>query len=805
MTDSETSDGPAEALGRAKRVRDLFAKAIEQPEPERAQWLQTACEGDRTLLAEVREVLDSHLESIDDPPGDDAETFDPARDPEQFLPIGAMIGHYQIAQRIGEGGFGEVYLADQLQPVRRRVALKVIKLGMDTRSVIARFESERQALAMMDSPDIARVYDAGVTPDGRPYFVMEYVQGEPITAYCDTHQLDLTGRLQLFARLCDAIQYAHQKGIIHRDLKPSNILVTSHDREEPNPKVIDFGIAKATTQKLTDLTLFTQHGQLIGTPEYMSPEQADARTDDIDTRSDVYSLGVILYELLTGQVPFDRTLFRDSGLTEIQRIITTESPPRPCTILENLPPAELKRIAEARQVRPWEFPATLRRELEWIPLKALRKDRTDRYSSAEALGDDVRRYLAGVPLQAVPESTTYRLRKLIGRNRSRVLASTIITLLILIGGVLFSVSEIRARDAQRDATILQSIRNLDDEINHLLNTKGRFANEIDAIREQYAEDPLAEQLIQLYTQRYDQLELLHGILHTLDRMDLAALYQGADPDTPREQEEALAWADQVLVDLVMAPAIKRLTEMAVTSPESVVKPAKLFCRVAMFSNLGKEVVALGELMVACAAREQPPNPLELAMGFEVIGNGLTQLERFEDAEAAYTRSETILDTIDPQTEPRALERRWYLMVNRAELYEQTGQPERALADFERSIEFIDDPSLRTDMFDWSLMKVAMMCTTLGRYQDAMTAIDRCSYSDGFLSGDRPLKVNDEWIYVYGVTIIDALEGTGDLQQAATVARQLCTNREIDPVAQFMAELDDICERADGFERGLNTR
>jgi eukaryotic-like serine/threonine-protein kinase len=356
-------------------------------------------------------------------------------------------GPYRLLQRIGEGGMGEVWVAEQVQPVHRQVALKIIKAGMDTAQAVARFEAERQALALMNHPAIATVYDGGSTPEGRPYFALEYVQGEPITTYCDRHRLRTSERLELFIRVCEGVQHAHQKGIIHRDLKPSNVLVTL-ENDQLTPKIIDFGVAKAITQHLTERTLFTEVGALIGTPEYMSPEQADLTGLDIDTRTDVYALGVLLYELLTGTLPFTSRDLRAKGLEEIRRTIREAEPPRPSTRITQHGAASSE-AATNRRTEPSRLASQLRGDLDWITMKALEKDRTRRYDTVAGLANDVRRHLKSEAVLAGPPSALYRTKKFVRRHRWGVTAAGSVAFLLVIVSALLVVQAQRIAD-ERD-------------------------------------------------------------------------------------------------------------------------------------------------------------------------------------------------------------------------------------------------------------------------------------------------------------------------------------------------------------------
>ena len=414
-------------------AKDLFARAHELEGKAREAFLKAACGKDAKLRLEVERLL-VQAEKADSFFAHDSEGATMIENDPTFTESeGNHVGPYTLRQRIGEGGFGVVWMAEQTEPISRMVALKVVKAGMDTKQVLARFEAERQALAMMDHPNIAKVLDAGATESGRPYFAMELVKGVPITEFCQDQKFGPRRRLELFKDVCSAVNHAHQKGIIHRDLKPSNVMVTLHG-DKPVVKVIDFGIAKATQQKLTDKTLFTRFEQFLGTPVYMSPEQAAMSGLDIDTRSDIYSLGVLLYELLTGKPPFNAKTLVNAGYDEMRRIIREVEPPKPSSRLSTMSDGERSTVAKAHNINPDKLVKLVSGDVDWIVMKSIDKDRARRYETANALAQDIGRHLNDEPVLAAAPSWRYRCEKFVRRNKTAVAVGATISAL-LVGGI----------------------------------------------------------------------------------------------------------------------------------------------------------------------------------------------------------------------------------------------------------------------------------------------------------------------------------------------------------------------------------
>ncbi|MEO1246534.1 MAG: serine/threonine-protein kinase [Pseudomonadota bacterium] len=507
---------------------EIFHAAATLSGSERAAFLDDACKDDAELRAEIDALLESH-EREDGLPDPTAYLADLAIDEElATAAAGQRIGAYRIVREVGQGGMGAVYEAEQEQ-LKRRVALKLIRLGMDTQQVVARFEAERQALAMMNHPNVARVIDAGSTEAGRPYFIMEFIDGVPITDYCDAKRLDTAQRLELFLAVCAGVQHAHQKGIIHRDLKPGNVLVTEEDGK-PVPKIIDFGIAKATAQHSVEKSLFTQVGMLIGTPEYMSPEQAGLAELDIDVRTDVYSLGVLLFELLVGALPFEPAELRRAGYDEIRRRIREEEPSLPSARLSTLH-ARSEELAEKRRTDTRSLLRTLRGDLDWITMRALEKDRDRRYPTVNELATDLRRHITDEPVLAGPPSAAYRVRKFARRHKLLVAAAGAVVLSLVLGMATATIGLLRATDAERIAREeAQTAEAVSDFLTDLFRTSEPSAADLDTttarevldrgvarVREELGEEPVVQsRLMHVMGIVYAQLGLLDEAERLLD-------------------------------------------------------------------------------------------------------------------------------------------------------------------------------------------------------------------------------------------------------------------------------------------------
>jgi serine/threonine protein kinase len=636
--------------------KSIFLEALEIPSAsQRAVFLDQACGTDQQLRAAVEALLRAHDRSGDllDLPERPAAT---AGDPGRAVPPGTVIGPYKLLEQIGEGGMGVVYVAQQQHPVRRTVALKLIKPGLDSRQVITRLEAERQALALMDHPNIAKVLDAGTTETGRPYFVMELVKGASITDYCDRERLTTRPRLGLFVRVCQALQHAHQKGVIHRDVKQSNVLVAVHD-VTPVVKVIDFGTAKAIGQPLTDRTNYTGFAQIIGTPLYMSPEQAGMSALDVDTRSDIYSLGVLLYELLTGTTPFESATFREAGYDEMRRMIREDEPPRPSARLSTLEKGQLSTVSERRGIDARRLSQEVRGDLDWVVMKALEKDRNRRYESASAFAADVQRYLDDEPVQAYPPTAGYRLRKFVRRNRGPVLATALVVLALVLGMAGSLWQAVRATQAEGQASEDRDAKQEALRV-ALANEQKAEAAKIDA--EKAAAD--AKQANELAQARLGHVKKANEVL--------ASIFRDLDPQSegkggPPLKEQLVGRLDQ---------AAAQLNEQAIGDPLTVA---------GLQAGLGDTYLGLGEapkaielLVKAHETRHThlgPDHPDTLS-GMGSLGVGYLKAGKVDLALSLLTKRLELCQAKLGSDHPETLDS----MDNLAVAYLENNEPARAL-------------------------------------------------------------------------------------------------------------------------------
>jgi eukaryotic-like serine/threonine-protein kinase len=682
--------------------RTAFMEALEIADlSRRSEFLDRACVGDTQMRARVEDLLKAHSEPgpfMERPAAGLATMIDQSPG---FERPGAMIGPYRLIEQIGEGGMGIVFVAEQVQPIRRQVALKVIKPGMDSKQVVARFEAERQALALMDHPNIARVLDAGSTEAGRPFFVMELVRGISISTYCDQARLGLRQRLELFIQVCRAVQHAHTKGIIHRDLKPPNVLVTSHDGI-PVPKIIDFGVAKALQQQLTPQAVYTGVAQMIGTPLYMSPEQVEFNDLGVDTRSDIYTLGVMLYELLSGTTPFDEERLRTVGFDEMRRIIREEEPPRPSNRLSTLG-AALDTVAERRAVDPRRLRETLHGELDWIVLKALEKDRTRRYETASVFAADIQRYLNDDVVEACPPSRSYRLWKFAKRNRA-MLVSGAVVLVVLMGGLAGTALGLFSAQAERDRAIVAE----KSEIQERIRAEGERDRAMNAEREAKAREKDAsdekQRALLLAAEK-------NAILEFFQKNVLAAA-------RPKDQSGGLGHEATVRAALDAAEA-----EIASTFQGQPLVEA------AIRNSMGASYWYLGEAKLAIAHYERALNLRKENLGSEHpdtlavmsnLANAYRAAGRFNDAVRLHEITLKLRQTALGPRHPDTL----ISMNNLASAYQSAGQPGDALLLLEETLR-LQKAELGPEHIDTrtSMNNLARAYQGVGRLKDALKLYD----------------------------------------------------------------------------------
>ncbi len=781
-------------------AKTIFLRAIEGQSPEKWEaYLDGACGDDAPLRSRVSALLQAHQEmgSFREEAPAVARTIDMPAEPRIAAAPGTVIGPYKLLQQIGEGGMGVVYMAEQAAPVRRKVALKIIKPGMDTREVIARFEAERQALALMDHPNIARVFDAGATDAGRPYFVMELVRGVPITDYCDQNNLPIHERLELFITVCHAVQHAHQKGIIHRDIKPSNVLVTLHDGR-PVPKVIDFGVAKAIGQQLTDKTLFTQFAQMVGTPLYMSPEQAELTGLDIDTRGDIYSLGVMLYELLTGTTPFEGGRMKKAALDEIRRMIREEDPPSPSMRLSSTAGEAQTAVAAHRHIDPKGLSRLVRGDLDWIVMKALEKDRTRRYETANGFAADIVRYLSDEPVEACPPSSTYRFRKFARRNRVAFSTAALVLGALVVGTFVSTWQAIRATHAEG---LAEAQRQRAEASEHDAKTKEGLAQDarkeaVDSLKEALA--AVDQMLTRVGQDRLDNVPQMEPVRREL-LQDALKFYQRFlqknrdDPIIGREAARAYQRLGEIQRNLGQYAESEQNYRIAFAmfEAQNAQAPLDASFRYGLSSAHLNQAFSLGELG---KRKEQEHQIHEATVIAEDLANEFPQDPNFRNllADAALWQA-TLIFATQPAEAEKILRRNLTLTDDQRHLMDSyrvlgeflasQGRSSEAEQALRQSLAACEQFAAERPLANWvqgnrgaTLHELSDVVAATGRLEEAEEISDRAIIILDKLALDFPegpdFRNRQAWAYQKRATLLRKLNRTAEAEQAYRRALEL---------------------------------
>ena len=766
----------------ADRIESLFAAAAALPTAaERAKYLDQVCAEEPALHAHLTALLAAHGQSrhwIDEPAAATIDNGSTASPEEQSGTV--VAGRYKLLEQIGEGGMGTVWVAEQRSPVKRTVALKVVKAGMDSKSVLARFEAERQALAMMDHPHIAKVLDGGVTERGRPFFVMELVKGLPLTEYCDARRLTVKDRLELFVQICAAVQHAHQKGIIHRDLKPSNILVTEHDGK-PVPKVIDFGLAKAlfAASPLTERTLHTGFGTAVGTPLYMAPEQVGINALDLDTRTDVYALGVILYELLTGSTPLEKRRFKDAVWDEVRRVIREEEPPRPSARLSDSHET-LASISAQRHVEPGQLTKLVRGELDWIAMKALEKDRNRRYDSPNMLAQDVQRYLADEPVQACPPSTVYRFRKFVRRHKVGLVAASLVLIALVAGVVGTSWGLIEAKAAaareiearkQSDANFALAVNSVKEFLMHVAEDRDLKEAGLHPLRQKLVTSaiPFFETIVK---QKSDDPRLQASRATAF--LQLTLMHQAlADYETALRHSEAsrdifaILHADDPV-------AVQYRHGLANGLHNRALSLQKLGKRDEAVEDYRKAISIMEKLVADFPGEDQRK---DLARGYADLGHLLGAIGKHREAETAIHRSLAVWEELarDFPTNPEYLTFQASAHNALGFRFVELGKFEEGEKALRRSIALYQSiaKSFPKQATDWDeaepLLNLSVMFESQGKFQEAQEPIQRAVEIQEKLSSQypaSPVARNRLSYFLYYQGVVFARLGKHEAAEAA---------------------------------------